>query len=804
MKKNYFALWGILALVFLQLNSNAQIVSWEVTGLTSYGASPFSATSFNSNVTIGGITRGPGVGTGGTAAADCWGGTTWETANSASTAITNGKYATFSITANAGYNMSLTTIPAHNFRRSPSGPSRVQWQYQVGSGSFINIGSEITLSTITNSGNVQSAIDLSLISDLQNVASGVTITFRMVNYNASGTGTWYIRDVTGNDMEVDGTVFPTPLYYRSIASGNWSANTTWESSTDAAFTSPVNPAVAAPDFNANTIAIRNGNTVTVSADATIDQTTVENGGILNIAPGIALSLNNGTGTDLTIATGGSLSFKSDATGTARITNVGTATISSDNNVTVERYLNDRRAWRLINTPLTATTNTAVTNNWQNNFGAGSGVGTNVTGPSGTTGADFTSVSYSLKTFNTGTQLLDNVTDITTANQFSNPYFIFVRGDKTITTSSGHSATTLRAVGNLITGDQTTNASPGANKFMIVGNPFASPVDFAGFTRSNVNNGFYIWDASLGSLGTYVFVDGTSSFQTTPSSTQTQHIQSGQSFYVFVPAAGAASVTIHEADKSSTNTQGVFRTTTTDEELNLTLSSVNTNNVLTTVDGLRLKRNANYSNTIEATDIKKMNNVNENLAITSGTENFVIEKRALLTNINDTVALKFWNTALKDYRMSFDLSNINSAQSVYLLDAYMGTTTSLNLNGVTDYDFSVTNAAGSWDANRFKIVYAAKPALSVPSAIANKSSFTIYPNPTNGSNTTINLNGFVKGDYSVAVYNVTGQQVMTTTIAHDGKNNAHNLNLVGIASGVYQLQISNETTGATTQKLIIEP
>lgn len=635
------------------------------------------------------------------------------------------------------------------------------------------------------------------------------------SYNSTNTGICIRNAGSTPKAEIDeirvGTIWadvtPTPpLYYRSITSGNWNANATWESSTDAAFTTPVNPAVAAPDFNANAVTIRNGHTVTATADITTDQTTIENGGIVNIAPSIALSLNDGTGTDLTVATGGGLVFQSSNVGTARITNVGTATISSDNNVTVERYLNDRRAWRLINTPLTATANTTVVTNWQNNFGAGSGVGTNITGPTGTNGADFTSVSYSLKTFNSATQVLDNVTNISTANQFANPYFIFVRGDKTITTPTGHSATTLRAVGNLITGDQTTTVSQGGTPtYMLVGNPYASPVNFAGFTRSNVSNGFYIWDASLGTLGLYVYVDGTSSFQTTPAaSTQTQHIQSGQSFFVIASAgAGNSSVTIHEADKSTTNTPAVFRTTSSDEELALTLSSVNAN-TLTTVDGLRLKRNANYTNAIDASDITKMSNVNENLAIVNSAGNYVIERKAPLTNTNDTVALKFWNTALKDYRISIDLSNISSAKAVYLLDAYTATTTALNLNGTTDYDFTVTNAAGSWDANRFKIVYEAKTALSIPTSQTSKGTIAVYPNPAKAGNTTLSMNGFAKGRYAITLYNVAGQQVMTTSIVHDGNNNAHVINLAGVATGTYQLQVANEATGSTTQKIIVQP
>ena len=87
--------------------------------------------------------------------------------------------------------------------------------------------------------------------------------------------------------------------FRTVASGNWNATSTWESAAAPACTS-WSAATLTPTNNANTITIRNGHTVTVTAAANADQMTIETGGQLTINNAIVFSLANGTGTDLTV------------------------------------------------------------------------------------------------------------------------------------------------------------------------------------------------------------------------------------------------------------------------------------------------------------------------------------------------------------------------------------------------------------------------------------------------------------------------------------------------------------------------
>lgn len=187
------------------------LAAWEVTGLSSYGPSPFAATSNAPNVSVMGLTRGSGVGTVNMAGANAWGGTGFVFANEAA-AITGNSYATFSLTNTSAGKISCTNIAAYNVRHTSAGSTTGIWQYQVGNGAFTDIGSAITWGAVTSStGNPETAIDLSGISALQNIPTGTNVTFRIVLWGGTGGGSWYINNLTtGYDLIVSGTIiYPT-------------------------------------------------------------------------------------------------------------------------------------------------------------------------------------------------------------------------------------------------------------------------------------------------------------------------------------------------------------------------------------------------------------------------------------------------------------------------------------------------------------------------------------------------------------------------------------------------------------------
>ncbi|WP_367873416.1 PEP-CTERM sorting domain-containing protein [Luteolibacter sp. Populi] len=211
---------SILSLVLAATSQAAVIAAWDFDpmagGTNNFGASPLSATTTFANVTAGGLTRGSGIGTTGTGAANGWGGNDFVIVTpSFATAVAANEFATFTIAPDADYELSLSDIGAYNIRRSGTGPSTGQWQYQLNAGEFQDIGTAITWGAVTtSSGNAQASIDLTGISELQNIAADTTVTFRLVAWGATNTGgTFYLNDPLNTsviDFSLNGTVTAVP------------------------------------------------------------------------------------------------------------------------------------------------------------------------------------------------------------------------------------------------------------------------------------------------------------------------------------------------------------------------------------------------------------------------------------------------------------------------------------------------------------------------------------------------------------------------------------------------------------------
>ncbi len=119
---------------------------------------------------------------------------------------------------------------------------------------------------------------------------------------------WTDPDVTGSDdgLAIDdlsiepGFAAPSPLYYQTKASGNWSALSSWEVSTDQLNWTA---ATEIPTWYADVIRIRTGHLINHQYFATADQLIIETGSLLQHSGG-RFTLFDGAGDDLQIESGG--------------------------------------------------------------------------------------------------------------------------------------------------------------------------------------------------------------------------------------------------------------------------------------------------------------------------------------------------------------------------------------------------------------------------------------------------------------------------------------------------------------------
>ncbi|MEO7767266.1 MAG: hypothetical protein ABIS01_07560, partial [Ferruginibacter sp.] len=450
------------------------------------------------------------------------------------------------------------------------------------------------------------------------------------------------------------------------------------------------------------------------------------------AYGIALKSPAGVKNVLTVTTGylyadSNLTLLSDAVNTARV-----ATVPSGANIfgkaTVERYIPSRRAWRLMTGPVTG--GSSIFSCWQNKGVYALGRGMFVTNPGGVNGFDNGNAS-SLKIYDVARQLLVPITatngSISATNNGSadnTGYFVFIRGDRDPNnlTPPNTNITTLSAIGRLQVGTQVFTASAITGGFTLIGNPYASPIDFNLVSRVNLLKRFYAWDPTLNAQGGYVTLDdldNDGNFTKSVSfSSQTKEIQSSQAFFVETNTNGAASLTITESAKSVTNNTPVFRpiagtgTLGISGNIRTNLYLLNADNSVGLADGALVEFGAGFHDNITNEDALKFTNINESIALMRYGTALAIERRPDLTT-TDTLFFKLWRTVKRRYQLKLAPENIYRQGMLALFeDSYLATSTPLDLLDTTTINFTIDGNSASAADNRFRIIFKSLTVLPV--------------------------------------------------------------------------------------------
>ncbi|WP_396161692.1 T9SS type A sorting domain-containing protein [Flavobacterium sp.] len=523
---------------------------------------------------------------------------------------------------------------------------------------------------------------------------------------------------------------------------------------------------------------------------TIGNLTLNHSGATNtLTIGNALNVNGVvTVTDGTLASGGNLTLKSNADGTARVSEVGSGGAITGN-VTVERYIPAKRGWRLLTAPLKGSSNNSIYTNWQGTNNEGvllwhpSGNGTNglSVGPQA-----------NIYTYSNGWSA---VTNTNTSNLFepsaNNAFLVFPTGPHGSTTIAGNTIpieTTLKPKGELITGSITKNLT--AYQLYLIGNPYASPINTETLVQPNSGNKVWLLDPSLGSFGGYVAYDG-ANWSALPTGND-KNIQSGQAF--FVANSATTTFTIAETHKTSGNSNTWFeRTEDTSTDKIRVLLYKQINSAWQLADGVLAVNSASGNHDLDATDVGKMSNFNENLLFKNGTSNLAIEYRGLPA-AGTIQPLQLTGTSAQGYELRIQTENYsNSNLTPYLENTQTGALTAIPTDGTAlVVPFTGIAATSAAPDSRFRIVYQAPLSADDMNSLV----VGVYPNPVKEGLFTIELAN-TNAPASYTLTNLLGQEVQKGTLM--SLTNA--IPVKDLSEGVYLLQINQEGKSFTTKLMI---
>jgi hypothetical protein len=204
-------------------DARAQLVAWNVNGVNANTTNPFLATTLGPNMASGTATHGSGVTA--SSAASTFGGSNFDTTSLAN-AISGNDFIAFIVTPNSGFSFSASLLSL------TFGVSTAVTNFNVAlmsSATGFTAGNQLWTFAFSTASPATQSITLSGISGLQNLTS--TTEFRIYGYrDTTGTSTFRIRDLTGDDASLSGstTAIPEPSTYAVIVGALALAGAAWQ------------------------------------------------------------------------------------------------------------------------------------------------------------------------------------------------------------------------------------------------------------------------------------------------------------------------------------------------------------------------------------------------------------------------------------------------------------------------------------------------------------------------------------------------------------------------------------------------
>jgi hypothetical protein len=496
-------------------------------------------------------------------------------------------------------------------------------------------------------------------------------------------------------------------------------------------------------------------------------------------------------------TNNNLNLLSTASKTARVAPIPGG-VSVTGNVIANRFIpggNGKRKWRFLSSPVNVSGSIALTQFQDdvfltapaeaaggfdvNPFSSNASIRTYDETVAGSAGNGWTDPSNVNNTLATGQGIEVFVRG---SRSLANPYFNWTVPDDV----------TIDYVGALNTGTVVrnlsyTNTGAGTNDgFNLVGNPYASPINFdtAGITKVNVENKFWTYNPVTTLYGSYNVANGESI------NGMSKYISSGQAFFVRATSANP-SITFTENSKCINAGNNYFRGATNNAGKFPTFKITLTNSYSETDECLFIHDNTGNEAGTDETDMYKFFNDELNVYFIADDNSRLSMNAKPITPGIDTLKLAVWsfdtsNVSVASHQLSFSrVEEIKPSIHIYLRDKYMNTLTDLRQQ--TNYDFQITNDANSYGNNRFEILISDQLLTNVAST--KNMNAKVYPNPfSNILNIQIPNYNTQESTINYTLFDLMGRQVLENELKIVNGNVI--IETDSIEAGTYILRINN--------------
>jgi hypothetical protein len=486
-----------------------------------------------------------------------------------------------------------------------------------------------------------------------------------------------------------------------------------------------------------------------------------------------------------------------------------------------------RKWRHLSIP--TSTSESIRQSWQENNGTlgdlNPGYGTIITDANNSSFIANGFDAYSpggpgMKIFDSSSQLFQGITNTFVPINTYRSYMTFVRGDRScLNTNSRNFPTTLRTYGPLKQGSQPPIAIP-ANKYVDIGNPFASPVDMNRIEKSGVQEFIWIWDPMLSGsygLGGYqIFSSINGQYYATPgggsyptAGTPINTIQSGQAFFIRGDVNGGQ-VQFHEKSKGAGNIQ-VFKTSSLPSLVRISINTV-INSQSQLADGIMAMFGIEYSNKVDDADGLKFKNLGLNVALKRENKLLAVERRENI-KASDSLHLEITGFRIQKYQLIIEMSEMgNQCGAAFLIDKFKKKKYPLKLDATNLIEFDIENIQGSYASDRFFIIFhgsaaniATKAKSIIPESQAKetnlKNELSVFPNPVSGEFMQILIPANITGKLSLTINNLNGLKIYQLDNITIDDSRKVSIPANKIPAGIYYLTLFTENGNKFSRKVI---